>query len=271
MVNFKHLTDAELKQKLVQQQPALQQDNDNPNVLRHNLNVHQIELEMQYRELRKSQLELETVRDRYADLYDFAPVGYLTFDKKGCIVEINLTAADMLGKPRGLIVGTPFIAYLAPGNSRVFLNHLHDVLDSEDKITQGVKVKNREGTEVGVRLVSIADRQTNGQEKMCRTAMIDVTEFNQAQEMKKIYLEERAHLARLSSMGEMASSIAHEVLQPLCAITTCTDVLRRALLSSVPDQGQDKNKELDDIFDMIISQTDRIGNIVRNIRGFSKK
>src|SRR4030043_2380825 len=70
----------------------------------HELGTHQIELEMQNEELRRAQEELEASRSRYSDLYDFAPVGYFTFNGQGLILEANLTAAREFGMERGRII-----------------------------------------------------------------------------------------------------------------------------------------------------------------------
>src|ERR1700687_1080288 len=84
----------------------------------HELQVHQIELEMQNAELRRAQEELELSRNKYAELYDFAPVGYFVFDTRGLIREVNLTGAKLLGIERRRLVNKPFISFVADAGGR---------------------------------------------------------------------------------------------------------------------------------------------------------
>ena len=86
--------------------------------LAHELQVHQIELEMQNEQLRTAQIALETARDRYVDLYDFAPIGYLSVGRDGEITEANLTAAGLLGIDRAKLVRSRFANHVAPGDRR---------------------------------------------------------------------------------------------------------------------------------------------------------
>jgi PAS domain S-box-containing protein len=79
----------------------------------HELQVHQVELEMQNDELRRAQADLGAARARYFDLYDLAPMGYLSLDAQGLIVEANLLAAELLGLPRGALVGQPLERFIA--------------------------------------------------------------------------------------------------------------------------------------------------------------
>ena len=85
-----------------------------PQRLIHELQVHQIELEMQNDELRQTQLQLEASHARYLDLFDSAPVGYLTLNELGVILEANLTAAAMLGVPRSHLIRDRLIRFILP-------------------------------------------------------------------------------------------------------------------------------------------------------------
>ena len=85
-----------------------------PRRLVHELQVHQIELEIQNEELTQTLTEVNALRSKYLDLYDFAPVGYFTLDTNGCIVELNLRAAKLLGQDRTRLVGRPLREFFDP-------------------------------------------------------------------------------------------------------------------------------------------------------------
>jgi len=91
-----------------------------------------LELEMQNEELQHARGEIEASRDRYTELYDFAPVAYFTFDARGVIREVNLTGARMLGVDRQLLINQPFISFMANADGReVFSAHLEAVLQNQ--------------------------------------------------------------------------------------------------------------------------------------------
>lgn len=107
--------------------------------LLHELRVHQAELEMQNDELRRTQLALEESRDRYVDLYEFAPVGYLTLSSVGVVTEINLTGASLLGVERTKVVSRRFDAFVAAADRdcwhRHFVHALHHAGNHECELT----------------------------------------------------------------------------------------------------------------------------------------
>ena len=98
--------------------------------LLHELQVHQIELEMQNDELRKAQLELEASRVKYFDLYDMAPVGYFTVSEKGLILEANLRAAQLLGVERNRLVKQPLTRYIVPEDQDIYYLHRKRLLET---------------------------------------------------------------------------------------------------------------------------------------------
>ena len=90
----------------------------------HELHVHQIELEIQNDELRRTQEALEVSQGRYIDLYDFAPVGYLSVSKKGLILKANLTAATLFGVARTEMIKQPLSKFILPEDQDIYYKHI---------------------------------------------------------------------------------------------------------------------------------------------------
>jgi PAS domain S-box-containing protein len=101
--------------------------------LLHELQVHQIELEMQNEELMLSRAEMEASLDRYSELYDFAPVGYFTLDPAAKILQVNLTGARLLGMERAQLVNTRFELFVSESDRPVFNAFLTKAFESRAK------------------------------------------------------------------------------------------------------------------------------------------
>src|ERR1700756_1357393 len=84
------------------------------------LQVHRMELEIQNEELRRAQSEIEESRNRYASLYDFAPVGYFTLDEKSVILEVNFKGAALLGVEKQDLIGQTLYRYISEESKGVF-------------------------------------------------------------------------------------------------------------------------------------------------------
>lgn len=183
LAELKNMSQQELLQqfRLLQAEIEVPIDVDRDERLAHELQVYQIELEMQNRELQEAQQELELTRDRYADLYDFAPVSYVTFDAKGIIKNINLTGAAMLNQPRANIIDHPFLKWVSTADVNVFFQHLQKTLQTDSKTADEIQIKNQQGELFNVRLESIRSRSAAANVFLCQSVMLNVTEQKQAQ------------------------------------------------------------------------------------------
>ena len=159
----------------------------------HELQVHQMELEMQNEALRETQGDLEVARDRYATLFDFTPVGYVTLDGKGGILEANLTLCHLVGVPRSAILHKKFEEFVDPDDRGAF--HLHlDALKTKSG-TQSSDVLTLRHPKIlqRVRLESCLETmESPGPESLFRIAVVDVTERERiaaVQEEQKALME----------------------------------------------------------------------------------
>lgn len=159
----------------------------------HELQVHQIELEMQNEELRQTQVDLEVARDRYATLFDFSPVGYVTFDEIGRILEANLTFCHLLGLPRKDILRKKFEKYVAPEDQRALRLYLEALKKKGGIHPSDVLTLQHSPTSLRVRLEGCLETmEPPGMANLFRIAVEDVTRWEQmetAQEEQKALME----------------------------------------------------------------------------------
>ncbi|MGA8892270.1 MAG: ATP-binding protein [Anaeromyxobacteraceae bacterium] len=147
----------------------------------HELQVHQIELEMQNEELRAAHLELETVRDRYLDLYDFAPVGYVTLSVEGVILEANLATASLLGVDRGKLRGRALSAHVGAGDVDRFTQVVRGLGRPGGRGDCTLELRCADGSTLHAGLVLESRRRGEGPPEI-RVAIKDVSEWVRADE-----------------------------------------------------------------------------------------
>jgi formate hydrogenlyase transcriptional activator len=155
----------------------------------HELEVHQIELEMQNAELKRAQGELELSHNKYVELYDFAPVGYFTFDTRGLILEVNLAGAQLLGTERRLLANKPFISFVAGADEKkIFSNHLESVLQRQGMKKCEIRIKGKDGKFIHGQLQSVALDTIEGKDGYILSSIIDDTVGKQlGEELQKAH------------------------------------------------------------------------------------
>ena len=172
--------------------------------LQHELEVHQIELEMQNAELLASRAKIAAVLERYTELYDFAPVGYLTLDIKGAIVQVNLTGARLLGIERARLVQRRFALFVAEGDRRAFSDFLKRSFASE--ATESCEVTlTHDGSPPRVVLIE-GKKSDNGRE--CHVVVVDFTARRQSEgEVQRLLaLSEQSRLTLLDAIEDQKES-----------------------------------------------------------------
>ncbi len=162
--------------------PAAAKPKESTAALVSQLQVHQIELEMQNEELRRAHLELEEARDRYVDLYEFAPVGYLTLDDAGQVNHANLTTAALLGVERKKILGRPFAGFVDPPDAERWHLFLASLVHREEESCCDLGLRRGDGSVFRGHL-ACRPRAAGDSDPAVRIALSDVTERSRTEEV----------------------------------------------------------------------------------------
>ena len=151
-------------------------------------------LQKRARPIRNPKTELESAIQRFVDLYDFAPIAYVSFNRSGRIEEANLAATELLGVPRDALIGRPFAFYVA--DLDLFMQHLLYCRTSEQQVATELQLKPRKGEPIAAQLLStpITSTTRNGA-MLYQTAIIDLSERKRHEQQ----LAEQARLLDLST------------------------------------------------------------------------
>jgi two-component system cell cycle sensor histidine kinase/response regulator CckA len=200
--------------------------------LLHELQTHQIELEMQNDELRNAQLGLIAARDRYSDLYDFAPLGYLTTDQAGRILEANLTLVDLLGLDRQAILQRQFTSVVTPEDQDTYYRHTRQALAATCRSTCQLRLLRENAPPFWAELDSILISDAQADAPLLRTIVSDISDRKQ-QDAENLALERQLlHTQKLESLGIMAGGIAHDFNNLLTIILANAEL---AMMNLSPD------------------------------------
>ncbi len=150
-------------------------------VLVHELQVYQIELEVQNEELRRAQTELEMLKDKYLDLYDFAPAGYVTVGETGLILEANLTACRLLGVERKSLINRPFSRFVCPEDQDKYYLVMRDLFETKAPKTCDVQLVKKQSEPFHAQLNASVMQDGEGAFHCCRTIISDITERKHAE------------------------------------------------------------------------------------------
>lgn len=177
------------------------------------LESQQIELELQNEELRRVQNELELSRNKYAELYDFAPVAYFTFDAAGSIREANLTGAQLLGAERRQLVDKPFTVFIADADGKErFSSHLEAALQSRGTHKCEIKLTKKDGTVIHGQLQSAMVDNMNSKAGYILSSIVDGTVA------KKLETE-------IQDAREYSENIVETVHKPLVVLNSNLKIL----------------------------------------------
>ncbi len=171
----------------------------------HELRVHQIELEMQNEELRRTQIELEHERSRYFDLYEMAPVGYFTISENGIILENNLTVSNMLQISRANLFHKPITQFILRDDQDIYyLGYKRLLATEETQICEFRMVKN-DGSLFWANMTATLAHNQKG-ELICRAAVSDISAQKEA-ELKLIYQSMHDNLTGLYNRAYYEESL----------------------------------------------------------------
>lgn len=230
--------------------PELPEDVD---TLLHELEVHQIELEMQNEELRYSRRELEQLHEKYYDLYNYAPIGYFTLDLSSQITELNTTGANLLGFTKDRLIKTRFNWYVSPKYTESFMFHIKKAYKSMEKHVFEMGLIRRNGIIFYAHVELLPSQLETGEVQM-KMAVVDITE------RKELEDELRRSNDELQQFAYVAS---HDLQEPLRTISSFTQLLDRRYKEKL-------DPDADEFIGYVVEAAQRMQQMILDLLEYSR-
>jgi two-component system, cell cycle sensor histidine kinase and response regulator CckA len=202
--------------------------------LLHDLQVHQIELEIQNEDLRRAEAALEASRARYFDLYDLAPVGYVTLGAGDRVLEANLAAARLLGVTRSALVGEAFTRFVVAGDQDAYYLHGRRLFTTGQPQVVTLQMRGGDGQTRWMRLEAAPVPAAEGMLDRYRVVLSDLTDERRLEEARARFEREMQHAQKAESLSRMAGAVAHHFNNQLAVITGNLDLAMDAPAEAGP-------------------------------------
>ncbi len=190
--------------------------------------MHQIELELQNRELRETQQRLEASRARYAELYDRAPIGYGRLDAHGVVTDLNLMGAALMGHERDALFERPLAAAIGAGLP--FLEHLRKCAHARASLTMEVETGEASAKRI-LEITTLPEYSLEARLEGFHISIVDITERRSAEDARGLLAQERSARAQADAANQMKDEflgiVSHELRTPLNALRGWTELLTR--------------------------------------------
>lgn len=244
-------------QEVLQKETINSNENLNTIQILHELRVHQIELEMQNEELRRTQQELAISRKRYMEFFDFAPVGYCILDEAGFIAETNFTALTLFGLERNALIKKTFTSFIFREDQDIYYFFKKNLEKNINLHACELRMVKSDGSSFWARLEGVATKDSEGMPTI-RVVISDVSKREEQLLLTNRELQE-AH----NQLEAFYYSISHDLKSPINTIMSFNKII-------LDEHQEDLGSAVKDLFAHITSATKRLDLVLEGLTELSR-